>query len=63
MVPNEESRDIAPLMRTHADQHGCSEIRICQLGGCEWSKTGVKDRVVQALLSLYEQCGVKDVVI
>ena len=63
LVPNQESKDVVPLMRAHLDKHGYKDIQIRQLGGYEWSKTSVKDAVVQALLSVYGQYGVKDVII
>ncbi len=63
LVPNQESKDVVPLIRDHLDKHGYSDIQIRQLGGYEWSKTSVKEPVVQALLSVYEQHGIKDAII
>lgn len=63
LVPNQESRDIVPLMRAHLDKYGYKDIQIRQLAGYEWSRTSVKQPVVQAVLRVYEQYGVEDVII
>jgi len=62
LVPNQESQDILPLVRAHLDKHGYSDIEIRQLAGYEWSKTSVKEPVVQAVLSVYEKYGVKPII-
>ena len=62
LVPNQESKDILPLIRAHLDKHGYSDIQIRQLSGYEWSKTSVKEPVVQAVLSVYEKYGIKPIV-
>jgi len=62
LVPNQESKDIIPLIRTHLDKHGYSDIEVRQTSGYEWSKTSVKAPVVQAVLSVYEKYGIKPLV-
>jgi len=62
LVPNQESKDIVPLIRAHLDKHGYSDIEVRQLAGYEWSKTSVKEPVVQAVLSVYEKYGIKPII-
>jgi len=62
LIPDQESRDILPLIRAHLDRHGYSDIEVRQLGGYEWSKTSVKEPVVQAILSVYERYGIEPVI-
>lgn len=63
LVPNQESREIVPMIRAHLERHGYPDIQIRQLSGYEWSRTSVNQPVVQAVLSVYKKYGVEDVVI
>jgi acetylornithine deacetylase/succinyl-diaminopimelate desuccinylase-like protein len=58
LVPDQESQDIVPLIRRHLDSHGYGDIEVRQLSACEWSKTSVKEPVVQAVLGVYRRYGV-----
>ncbi|MCK4242474.1 MAG: M20/M25/M40 family metallo-hydrolase, partial [Dehalococcoidia bacterium] len=62
LVPDQESKDILPLIRAHLDKHGYSDIEVRTLAGYEWSKTSVKEPVVQAVLSVYEKYGIKPII-
>lgn len=62
LVPNQDSSNIVPLIRAHLDKHGYRDIEIRQLAGYEWSKTSVRDPVVQAVLSVYQKYGISTTV-
>lgn len=61
-MPNQESKDIIPLIGAHLDKHGYKDIEINQRNGYEWSKTSVKSPVVEAVLSTYRKYGIEPVV-
>lgn len=63
LIPNQEAKDITPLIRRHLDAHGYPDIQIRQLNGYEWWKTSVRHPAVQSVLSAYGKRGVEDVVI
>lgn len=58
LVPDQESKDVVPLIRRHLDSHGYQDIEVCPLSGYEWSRTSVKEPVVQAVLGVYRRYGV-----
>ena len=58
LVPDQDSSDIVPLIRAHLDKHGYTDIELRRLAGYEWSKTSVRDPIVQAVLSVYRQYGI-----
>ncbi len=58
LVPDQESKDILPLIRRHLDDRGYQDIEVRKLSGYEWSKTSVKEPVVQAVLGVYKRYGV-----
>ncbi|MBI4553804.1 MAG: M20/M25/M40 family metallo-hydrolase [Candidatus Latescibacteria bacterium] len=62
LVPNQEAKDIIPLIRAHLDKHGFTDIKIRQLSGYEWSKTSVTQPVVQAVLNVYQKNNIRPVI-
>ena len=60
LVPNQEIAATREVVRRHLDKCGYSDIEVIPLGGGdEWSETGVKAPVVQAVLSAYKSYGVE----
>jgi len=57
LVPNQRSSEIIPKIRAHLDKHGYADIKIRQLAGYEWSKTSIKEDIVQAVLRAYKRFG------
>ncbi|HEV8131892.1 MAG TPA: M20/M25/M40 family metallo-hydrolase [Acidobacteriota bacterium] len=63
LVPNQDVRKQADLVREHLDKHGFSDIELRRLGGGdEWSQTSVKEPVVQSTLAMYKQHGIEPMV-
>lgn len=60
LVPNQGVKEQEGLIRQHLDRHGFSDIEMRSLaGGDEWSRTSVKEPVVQAVLSVYQKYGIE----
>ena len=57
LVPNQHSSEIVPKIRAHLDKHGYKDIKIRQLAGYEWSKTSIKEDIVQAVIRAYRRFG------
>jgi len=63
MVPNQEVKKHADLLRSHLDKHGFRDIEMRRMGGGdEWSQTSVKAGVVQATLAMYKHHGIEPMV-
>jgi acetylornithine deacetylase/succinyl-diaminopimelate desuccinylase-like protein len=63
LVPNQEIKKQAALVRVHLDQHGFSDIEMGLMDDVdEWSQTSVKAPVVQAVLAMYKQHGIEPMV-
>lgn len=63
LVPNQLIDPQADLIRRHLDKHGFSDIKMTKLGGGdEWSRTSVKEPVVQSVLAVYEKYGVEPMI-
>lgn len=63
LVPNQEVRAHADLVRAHLDGHGFGDIEMRRLGGGdEWSQTSVRAPVVQAVLAMYRRNGIEPMV-
>ncbi|MFQ5930709.1 MAG: M20/M25/M40 family metallo-hydrolase, partial [Acidobacteriota bacterium] len=62
-VPDQLTDRQADLIRNHLDKHGFSDIKMTRLaGGDEWSRTSVKEPVVQAVLAVYEYYGIEPII-
>jgi acetylornithine deacetylase/succinyl-diaminopimelate desuccinylase-like protein len=60
LVPNQVIAEQIQLIRRHLDTRGYDDITITSLGGGdEWSRTSVKETVVQAVLSVYKHYGIE----
>jgi len=60
LVPNQVIDEQIKLIRQHLDKHGFSDISMTKMGGGdEWSRTSVKQPVVQAVLSVYKKYGIE----
>lgn len=57
LVPNQHSSKIVPNIRAHLDKHGYKDVKIRQLSGYEWSKTSVREDIVQATIRAYKRFG------
>lgn len=63
LVPNQEVRKHADLVRAHLDKHGFSDVEMRRMGGGdEWSQTSVKAAAVQATLAMYQHHGIEPMV-
>ncbi len=62
LVPNQESKDVIPLIRRHLDRHGYQDVEIRPINGYEWSKTSVKTPLAQTLLATYKKYGLDPMV-
>jgi acetylornithine deacetylase/succinyl-diaminopimelate desuccinylase-like protein len=63
LVPNQEIKKQAELVRAHLDRHGFSDIEMRLMDDVdEWSQTSVKAPVVQAVLAMYKQHGIEPMV-
>lgn len=58
LVPNQERDKMLPLVRTHLEDHGYTDINIHVLDeGYNWSKVSVKEPVVQAMIKTCQKFG------
>jgi acetylornithine deacetylase/succinyl-diaminopimelate desuccinylase-like protein len=58
LVPNQDPRDVIPILRKHLDAHGFPDISITPLmDGYYPSKTSLREPVNQALLETYREVG------
>ncbi len=62
LVRDMKSADMLPKLRKHLDARGFSDVEIRQLSGYEWSRTSHKSEVVQAVLSVYHDYGIKPLI-
>jgi len=58
LVPDQSSEEIIPKVRRHLDKHGYKDIKIRPLDPYEWSKTGIKEPIVQAAIQAYRKWGI-----
>ncbi len=59
LVPNQKAADFMPLLRTHLDARGYSDIKIRQLTIGEWARTTINSPLWRSLRETYEQFGLK----
>jgi len=57
LVPDQHSSEIIPKIRKHLDNHGYTDITVRSLDPYEWSKTSVKEPIVQAMIQAYRGMG------
>lgn len=57
LVPDQNSKEVIAKIRKHLDKHGYSDISIKSLDPYEWSKTSVKEPIVQATIRAYRGMG------
>ncbi|MFX0208138.1 MAG: M20/M25/M40 family metallo-hydrolase [Candidatus Hodarchaeota archaeon] len=57
IVPDQDSKDIIPLIRNHLDKHGFVDIKIKNLSNYEWVHTSVKAPIVRAAIKTYQSFG------
>ena len=63
LVPNQEIKKQAELVRVHLDKHGFSDIEMRLMDDVdEWSQTSVKEPVVQATLAMYKHHGIEPMI-
>jgi len=57
LVPEQTPEEIIPKIRRHLDKHGYTDIIIRSMDPYDWSKTSVKEPIVQATIHAYRQMG------
>lgn len=57
LVPDQKVEEVLPKVRRHLDRYGYSDIRIIEPSGYYWSKTSIKEPIVQAMIQAYRVCG------
>lgn len=62
IVPNQTADEVFLKVRKHLDDHGYGDIEIRKIASNEWSKTSVREPIVEALLGVYANYGVKPMV-
>jgi acetylornithine deacetylase/succinyl-diaminopimelate desuccinylase-like protein len=60
LVPDMDLEDTLAKVRNHLEGRGFEDILVQRTGGYEWSRTSVKEEVVQALLESYREHGYHD---
>jgi len=63
LVPEQESKNIIPLIRKHLDKHGFTDIHLKKLSNYEWAHSSVKEPIIQAAIKTYESFGYKPAII
>ena len=59
LVPNMGFDEVMGKVRAHLDKLGYTDIQFSQVAGYGWAKTSVSEPVVQAVLDVYRQYGVR----
>lgn len=59
IVPDQTVEEILGKIRSHLDKHGYSDIRIRELYGFGPGRTGLHEPIIQAVLKLYRDSGLK----
>jgi acetylornithine deacetylase/succinyl-diaminopimelate desuccinylase-like protein len=57
LVPNQSPEEVIPKIRKHLDKHGYNDITIRSIDPYDWSKTSVKEPIVQATIKAYRKLG------
>ncbi|NIR86192.1 M20/M25/M40 family metallo-hydrolase [Candidatus Bathyarchaeota archaeon] len=57
LVPDQSPKQIIPKIRKHLDKHGYKDIIIRPMDPYDWSKTSVKEPIVQATIHAYRKLG------
>jgi len=57
LVPDQSPEEIIPKIRKHLDKHGYKDIIIRPMDPYDWSKTSVKEPIVQATIQAYRKLG------
>jgi acetylornithine deacetylase/succinyl-diaminopimelate desuccinylase-like protein len=57
LVPNQSPEEIIPKIRQHLDKHGYTDIIIGPMDPYDWSKTSLKETIVQAAIQAYRKLG------
>lgn len=57
MVPHMEPDEVVQAIRSHLDQHGFEDIEMKVYNKYYWSKVGVNETVVQAMIETYRTMG------
>jgi acetylornithine deacetylase/succinyl-diaminopimelate desuccinylase-like protein len=55
LVPDQKPEDIIPKIRRHLDKHGYSDIVIRPMDPYDWSKTDIREPIVQATIQAYRK--------
>lgn len=59
IVPDQKSGEFMPLLRSHLDKHGYTDIKVTQLTEGEWARTSVKSPLWSALRDTYLDFGIQ----
>jgi len=57
LVPDQSPEEIIPKIRRHLDKHGYADIIIRPMDPYDWSKTSVKEPLIQATIQAYRKLG------
>ena len=57
LVPDQEIQHVLPKIQAHLKKHGYEDIDIVEPSGYPWSKTSLKEPIVQALIGTYREFG------
>ncbi len=57
LVPNQSPEEVVPKIRKHLDKHGYNDIMVRSIDPYDWSKTNVKESIVQATIKAYRRLG------
>jgi acetylornithine deacetylase/succinyl-diaminopimelate desuccinylase-like protein len=57
LVPNQSPEKVVPKIRKHLDKYGYNDVIVRSIDPYDWSKTNVKDSIVQATIKAYRRLG------
>ncbi len=57
LVPNQSPKEVVPKIRKHLDKYGYNDIIVRSIDPYDWSKTNMKDSIVQATIKAYRRLG------
>jgi len=57
LVPNQSPEEVVPKIRKHLDKYGYNDVIVRSIDPYDWSKTNVKDSIVQATIKAYRRLG------
>jgi len=57
LVPNQSPEEVVPKIRKHLDKYGYNDITVRSIDPYDWSKTNVKEPIVQATIKAYRKLG------